>query len=72
MRKGNPSTKIIDLTDYTTALRHLTSGRARGFASNFEEVLIKGHIPSSAVTLIYRGHKREIWDRDNWIEYDSS
>ena len=70
MKKENPCARIIDLTDSITAQRHLSSSRARGFASNFQEVLIEGHIPKSAVTLIYRGHKNNIWDRSNWVEYE--
>ena len=70
MKKENPSARIIDLTDFITAQRHLSSSRARGFASNFQEVLIEGHIPKSAVTLIYRGHKNSILDSSNWIEYE--
>ncbi|KAK3102424.1 hypothetical protein FSP39_011301, partial [Pinctada imbricata] len=62
-----PTTEIIDLTDYTIARRHLTSARAHKFASNFEEVLIHGHVPKSAVTLIYRGPKSNIWDEDEWL-----
>ena len=72
LKRRNSSAKIIDLTDDDTAEAYLNSSRAINFAMNFDEVLIKGHIPRSAIRLIYKGHKSDIYDKRHWIKYDTS
>ncbi|KAK3102643.1 hypothetical protein FSP39_012837 [Pinctada imbricata] len=50
---------IIDLTDSGRRETYMNDHRARGFASNFEEVLIIDRVSSSAYKVIYRGSKND-------------